>query len=254
MPRPFRDRQSKSSRMVEYIGTEENMKKKFTLVELLVVIAIIAILAALLLPALQNARKRAKSTSCVNTLKTIQNSIMHYEDDYNIIMMRYYRPVSSVKWGWWMRQLVNGGYWASGVYAHSEADYPGVNKKEALPKNFVCPLETRTRKSGSNIYFSPVAGDGTTYDYGINAHVRIDSTKETPKPLSAVKNPTKLLSVMDLKEQQTLSSGYDQAATQRHGRKAANAAFFDGHVEALSDFPWGNFSDSTSPYYSYWKL
>ncbi|MGN0872604.1 MAG: prepilin-type N-terminal cleavage/methylation domain-containing protein [Victivallales bacterium] len=78
--------------------------KSFTLIELLIVIAIIAILAAMLLPALEKARKAARRVQCTGNLKQLGVLVASYlnENDMQILV---YRQTPQAYWS----DLLMGG-------------------------------------------------------------------------------------------------------------------------------------------------
>ena len=81
-------------------------RKTFTLIELLIVIAIIAILAAMLLPALNKARERAKSSSCIAKLKQIGAGMIMYADTYNSYLPSYGTTTNGSCWDFLIAEFV----------------------------------------------------------------------------------------------------------------------------------------------------
>ncbi len=102
--------------------------QKFTLIELLVVIAIIAILASMLLPALSNARDRAKMTQCQGNMKQLGSAFTMYMDSYQ----------------WWMPGIsakYDGGHNGASIYLFAEeiGQKRWVNDEAQTIKFLQCP-------------------------------------------------------------------------------------------------------------------
>jgi len=81
-------------------------RKVFTLIELMLVVSIIIILAGLLLPALNNAKARAKSITCMGNLKNFGLAFRAYLDDNNGKYMHENYPPGH----WWGYKLTYNGY------------------------------------------------------------------------------------------------------------------------------------------------
>ncbi len=203
----------------------------FTLIELLVVIAIIAILAAMLLPALNKARDKARQSNCINQQKQLGLASSLYAIDYDdyVIPICF---VNSAPQAWYSKML----------------PYIMTGTPTEEFRVFRCPAEAKDARLGAGGSSWATAGSifqywKVTYNYSGYLGGVYDTVNSRPfLKYAAVKKPTVRGQISEM-----LNTDFDTTPLRRwylydwynygisfsHNQRA-NVLMLDGHVESYA--------------------
>ncbi|MFG0248254.1 MAG: type II secretion system protein [Phycisphaeraceae bacterium JB051] len=207
--------------------SHQTSRHAFTLIELLVVISIISLLIAILLPALQQARKVSRQTQCASMLRQIKIANIAYSNEND----GYFPPV-------WHKIPGTSSYqaWIQNPLFRSML---GLDPQggAAVPRSFIC--EESDLAIASNVgtmynwglsYGANYTGMASGADYVGWRELQIFKPSEKIDITDAVKFWTRVDHKLDYTGEDMTILGNTFAPAYRHLNDSMNTTYFDGHV------------------------
>jgi prepilin-type N-terminal cleavage/methylation domain-containing protein len=216
----------------------------FTLIELLVVVSIIAILAAMLLPALNQAKTKAKGTVCLGQLKQISLGFQLYQADADGYFPRYRRS-DNANYTWMHTMSEYLGYLP---YYRNTAGDPIWDSIWFCPESVLGSSHYRSLTTNSNLFKYHLSYAYPCYVSGARRGLGGDDDL-SPAKITQIRSPSITMALTEVVSTKTVDTdtfyipySYIDIRSGTHvlgwhggtGR-GTNLLSVDGHVELYSN-------------------